>query len=117
MTRPFKPRLKTLSQLAPGRARKIDRHIHQFQIACLELERTRRFNELAAAQARVEGLNQRLAEIDAEIELRRRDMAPLPALPQAAAPTQAQPPTPAPAGPRQPPPNASNRAPRQTLRY
>jgi len=110
VNRPFKPRLKTLSQLAPGRARKIDRHIHQFQIACLELERTRRTNELAAAVARVDGLNLRLVEIEAEIEQRQREMTPLPGH---------HPPAPqAPA--QQPPPKrhlAASRDTRQTLRY
>lgn len=106
MNRPFKPRLRTLSQLAPGRARKIDRHIHQFQIACLELERTRRTNELATAMARVDGLNQRIVEIEAEIEQRQREMTPLPPAPSS--PVQAPPPT------RH---VAASRDTRQTLRY
>lgn len=115
MTQPFKPRLKTLSQLAPGRARKIDRHIHQFQIACLELERTRRNNELSAASSRVDGLRQRLAEIEAEIEQRQREMAPLPA--SRPAPATSQAPQPAPGGPRPPPGAEPGRDARRTLRY
>jgi hypothetical protein len=44
-----------------------DRHVKAFQIAALELERTRKTRELQAAHARIGTLVGRLSEIDALI--------------------------------------------------
>ena len=44
-----------------------DRHVKAFQIAALELERTRKMREIEAARARIGSLLERLREIDALI--------------------------------------------------
>lgn len=41
-----------------------ERHVHQFQLAALELERTRRSRERQAALKRVHDIDAMLAEID-----------------------------------------------------
>lgn len=68
MNRPHRRRteIKTASKIM-GRTKVTERHVHQFQIACLELERTRRLNELTQATQRVADINARLAEIEKEM--------------------------------------------------
>ena len=84
MTRPARrsPKIKTIGQIGTGRTRTTERHVHQFKIASLELERTRRSKDLASALARVAEINKRLGEIEAEMERHRVAMPPLPVLPQ-----------------------------------
>lgn len=48
-------------------ARPKERHVLQFKIGCLELERSRRATEKAVALERIRGIDARLAAIDAEI--------------------------------------------------
>lgn len=84
MTRPTRrsAKIKTIGQIGTGRTRTTERHVHQFKIASLELERTRRSKDLASALARVAEINKRLGEIEAEMERHRVAMPPLPVLPQ-----------------------------------
>jgi hypothetical protein len=56
--------------------------VHQFKIASLELERTRRTKDLTTALARVAEINKRLTEIEAEMEQHRLSMPPLAVTPQ-----------------------------------
>jgi predicted alpha/beta-hydrolase family hydrolase len=51
------------------------RHVYQFQVAVLELERTRRRQEQRAMKERLEQIEQRLREITAEIAARQRALA------------------------------------------
>lgn len=59
-------RLKTIAALRGG-ASSNERHVHQFKIACLELERTRCTRERHAHMNRIKHLERRLAELDASI--------------------------------------------------
>lgn len=59
--------IKTLSAVLGCGVHSNERHVHQFQLAALELEATRRSRERAAAIRRVRDLDARLAEIDARI--------------------------------------------------
>lgn len=124
MTRPrTAATIKTVGQLAVGRAKGDARHVHQFRIACLELERTRRLKELAAATRALEGLRARLAEIDREITRHQDDMGPAPLT----TPMTTPPPTPPAPAPEAAPRARSEAAPapgrkpaaakRRTLRY
>lgn len=51
-----------------------DRHVKAFQIAALELERTRKMREIEAARARTGSLLERLREIDALIARHQADL-------------------------------------------
>jgi hypothetical protein len=84
VTRPTRrsPKIKTIGQIGTGRTRTTERHVHQFKIASLELERTRRSKDLANALARVAEISKRLGEIEAEMEQHRVAMPPLAALPE-----------------------------------
>jgi hypothetical protein len=59
--------IKTLAATRNSGVHSNERHVHQFQIATLELERTRRGQEMKAALARIASLEARLAEIDGQI--------------------------------------------------
>jgi len=59
--------IKTLAAARNSGTHSNERHVHQFQIATLELERTRRAQEMKAALARIAKLEARLAEIDGAI--------------------------------------------------
>lgn len=72
-----RPAVKTAAK-AMGRSKVMERHVHQFQIACLELERTRRMKELSVASQRVTDINSRLEEIEREILAHTTAMLPLP---------------------------------------
>lgn len=63
--------LKGLSAVRGSGVHANDPHVHQFQLALLELERTRRTHERQAAQRRVRELDERLAEIDALVRTHR----------------------------------------------
>lgn len=63
--------LKTLAAVRGSGVHSGERHVHQFQLALLELEKTRRLHERQAALGRLRELDDRLAEIDALI---RRDL-------------------------------------------
>jgi hypothetical protein len=58
---------KTLGAIRGSGVRSNERHVHQFQIALLELERTRRTRERQVALDRVQRLDTRLEEIEATI--------------------------------------------------
>jgi hypothetical protein len=53
-----------------GSALRRDRHVVQFQLGVLELERTRREHERRAAMQKVAEVEQRLRQIDAQIRER-----------------------------------------------
>ena len=59
--------IKTLSSILGSGTHSNERHVHQFQLASLELERTRRTREKAAAMRRVADIDARMVEIDALI--------------------------------------------------
>jgi hypothetical protein len=56
--------IKTLSAIRGSGVHSNERHVHQFQIASLELERSRRTRERQAAVNRIKMLDERLVEID-----------------------------------------------------
>lgn len=56
--------IKTHSSILGSGVHSNERHVHQFQLASLELERTRRGREKKAAQRRIADIDARLAEID-----------------------------------------------------
>jgi len=107
------PRVKTLRELVTRRSAGAERHIHQFQIACLELDRTRRMKELTAATQRIQALQAMLSDIDGEIEKRRQLLA-LGAGQSSSPGPAAHPTTPHPTTPHLGPPRS---AARRTLRY
>lgn len=55
--------IKTLSAVRGSGVHSNERHVHQFQIASLELERSRRTRERLACMSRVEHIESRLIEI------------------------------------------------------
>jgi len=59
----------TRSKPRPGTANAppLERHVVQFKIGCLELDRMRRLKEKSAALERIQRIDARIAEIDAEI--------------------------------------------------
>lgn len=59
--------IKTIAQIRGSGAHSNERHARQFQIASLELERSRRAHEREAAQNRIRIIEARLVEIDAAI--------------------------------------------------
>jgi len=59
--------IKTLSAIRGSGIHSNERHVHQFQIASLELEHSRRTRERQAAVNRINLLDTRLLEIDALI--------------------------------------------------
>lgn len=102
--------LKTMSAVRGSGAHSNERHVHQFQIASLELERTRRVQEQEAALRRLKNLEVRVAEIDALIRKHQEALgAVVPAAPDAAPLT----PDAAPASE----PKAEPAEKRRTLRY
>ena len=58
---------RTLAVLRGSGVHSKDRHVKAFQIAALELERTRKTRELQSTRDRTNGLLERLREIDALI--------------------------------------------------
>jgi hypothetical protein len=56
--------IKTLSAIRGSGVYSNERHVHQFQLASLELERSRRMREKNAALGRIEDVDCRLVEID-----------------------------------------------------
>jgi len=61
--------IKTLSSVRGCGVHSNERHVHQFQIAVLELEHSRRARERQAAANRIKMLDSRLLEIDVLIRL------------------------------------------------
>lgn len=59
--------IKTLASIRGSGVHSSERHVHQFQIASLELERTRRTQERQSTLNRLKSLEERLAGIDEEI--------------------------------------------------
>ena len=59
--------IKTLASVRGSGIHSNERHVHQFQIASLELEKSRRTREREAALKRIGNLDGRLAEIEASI--------------------------------------------------
>lgn len=60
-------RIRTLASVLGTGAHSNERHVHQFQLASLELERTRRAREKQAAVRRIMDIDARLVEIDERI--------------------------------------------------
>ncbi len=58
---------RTLSVVRGSGQHSKDRHVKAFQIASLELERTRRVREIQAARDRIASLGERLREVDEAI--------------------------------------------------
>ena len=56
--------IKTHSAVLGGGSQSNERHVHQFQLAALELERTRRTREKQAALRRVGDIDRVLSEIE-----------------------------------------------------
>lgn len=60
--------IKTLAAVRGSGVHSNERHVHQFQIASLELEKSRRARERQAAMNRITTIDARLIEIDALIQ-------------------------------------------------
>lgn len=60
--------IKTLAAVRGSGVHSNERHVHQFQIASLELEKSRRARERQAAMNRINNIDARLVEIDALIQ-------------------------------------------------
>ncbi len=65
---------RTLSVVRGSGVHAKDRHVKAFQVASLELERTRRMREYQAARDRMAALTERLREVDALLAKFRRDL-------------------------------------------
>jgi len=65
---------RTLSVVRGSGVHAKDRHVKAFQMASLELERTRRMREFQAARDRMAALTERLREVDAQLAQFRRDL-------------------------------------------
>jgi len=59
--------VRTLAAVLGSGARSKERHVRQFRVGCLELERMRRSQEKASALRRVTEIDARLGQIDREI--------------------------------------------------
>ncbi|HVE84045.1 MAG TPA: hypothetical protein VND93_14410 [Myxococcales bacterium] len=59
--------LRTLAMVRGSGVHSNERHVHQFQIASLELEKSRRSRERQAAMTRIKNIDARLQEIEAFI--------------------------------------------------
>ena len=59
--------IKTIAAIRGSGVHSGERHVHQFQIAALELERSRRLQERKYAMTRVANIDARLAEVEALI--------------------------------------------------
>jgi hypothetical protein len=57
--------IRTLASVRGCGVHSNERHVHQFQIASLELERSRRLRERQCAMNRVNDIDARLREVDA----------------------------------------------------
>jgi hypothetical protein len=57
--------MKTLASVRGSGVHSGERHVHQFQIASLELERSRRLRERQYAMSRVNDIDVRLREVEA----------------------------------------------------
>jgi uncharacterized membrane protein YccC len=60
--------IKTLAAVRGSGVHSNERHAHQFQLASLELEKTRRAHERQAAVNRIKVIDARLVEIDTSIQ-------------------------------------------------
>lgn len=60
--------IKTLAAIRGSGVHANERHVHQFQIASMELEKSRRLRERQAAMNRVSNIDARLIEIEALIQ-------------------------------------------------
>jgi hypothetical protein len=71
--------IRTLPTVRRSRAPSHERHVHQFRLAALELERSRLLHEKQAAERRLDGILGRLAKIQHKMrqhrELLERDEA------------------------------------------
>jgi hypothetical protein len=65
---------RTLAVLRGSGVHSKDRHVKAFQIAALELERTRKTRELQSTRERMNGLLERLREVDALIAGHQKDL-------------------------------------------
>ncbi len=65
---------RTLAAVRGSGVHSKDRHVKAFQIASLELERTRKMRELESARARMSTLLERLREVDALIARHQKDL-------------------------------------------
>ena len=65
---------RTLAATRGSGSHSKDRHVKAFQIAALELERTRKLRELEGVRARTAGLMERLGEVDALIRKYHADL-------------------------------------------
>ena len=61
------PEVKTLAGAGSAGTHPKERHVLQFKIGCLELERSRRLKEKTVALDRIQSIEARMAVIDAEI--------------------------------------------------
>jgi len=101
--------IRTLAATRNSGVHSNERHVHQFQIATLELERTRRAQEVKAAMARIASLEARLAEIDTLIAKHQKALGMITPEPPAASLPPGEPP------PGEPPPTEEPQ--RRKFRY
>jgi hypothetical protein len=65
---------RTLAAVRGSGVHSKDRHVKAFQIAALELERTRKMRELESTRLRMNGLVERLREVDSLIRKHQADL-------------------------------------------
>jgi hypothetical protein len=65
---------RTLAAVRGSGVHSKDRHVKAFQIAALELERTRKMRELESTRLRMNGLVERLREVDTLIKKHQADL-------------------------------------------
>lgn len=59
--------IRTLASVRGSGVHSSERHVHQFQIASLELERTRRIQERDTTRRRLQSVEERIAGLDEQI--------------------------------------------------
>ena len=68
------PEIKSVAGTGGAATRPKERHVLQFKIGCLELERSRRMKERAGAIDRIRLVDRRILEIDSEIRKHHDDL-------------------------------------------
>ena len=68
------PEVRSMAGAGGAVARPKERHVLQFKIGCLELERSRRLKEKEVALDRIRAIDQRVGAIEAEIRTHHQNL-------------------------------------------
>lgn len=111
--------IRTLASVRGSGVHSGERHVHQFQIASLELERTRRIQERDTTLRRLQSVEERIAGLDEQIRQHQEALG-IPVI-RPTSSTQAHPAAPAPRAESKPEPKTEPKAEapvqRHKLRY